>query len=120
MCRCAAKGDLYDVTTSPNELLLFSLHHANLDRSALTWQRNAARANTSMVAASWGYPATLQEYSTAAPGCLLNDVINALAPFKTLFPRKPANAAGFSHKELLWYTRPGVSPYIYDTMLLKQ
>lgn len=34
----AAIGDMFDVSTSPNEPLLFPLHHANLDRSAMMWQ----------------------------------------------------------------------------------
>lgn len=34
----AAQGDIFDVATSPNEMLLFATHHANIDRSAMIWQ----------------------------------------------------------------------------------
>ena len=115
----AANGDMYDVATSPHEMLLFSAHHANIDRSAMTWQRAAAAANANLVATSWGYPATAAQYPTAKPGCLLGDVINARGAFARLFmpQHRPANATGYTHRELLYHTRPGASPYVYDSML---
>lgn len=115
------EGDFFDVATSPNELLLFSAHHANVDRSALIWQARAAAADPAAVAASWGFPATSDEWPTAPDGCLLPDVINAAAPFTTLFDTPPANATGYTHAELLALTVPaqlpgGTSPYTYDNL----
>jgi hypothetical protein len=31
-------GDMFDVATSPNEVLLFFSHHANIDRNNMIWQ----------------------------------------------------------------------------------
>ena len=114
-----ANGDMFDVATSPHEMLLFFSHHANLDRSLMTWQAAAAAATPSLVASSRGYPATAKQYPSAKPGCLLNDVINARGAYPRLFlpQRRPANATGYTHRELLQLTRPGAGPYVYDSMI---
>ncbi|KAL4429046.1 hypothetical protein ABPG77_006085 [Micractinium sp. CCAP 211/92] len=115
--RRAAIGDMFDVSTSPNEPLLFPLHHANLDRSAMMWQAAATKLDPSMPSKYWHYPASKAQYSTANNGTLLNDILCSNAPFKTIFLSPPANPLGYTHKEVLYYTRPGASPYIYDSML---
>lgn len=114
-------GDFFDVAFSPNELLLFSSHHANLDRSAMIWQARAAAANASMVDASWRFPASPEEWPSAPAGCLLDDVLNAAAPFTSLFDTPPADAAGYTHREVLALTVPaqlpgGNAPYTYDNL----
>ncbi len=65
----------------------------------------------------WHYPASKAQYSTANNGTLLNDILCSNAPFKTIFLSPPATPLGYTHKEVLYYTRPGASPYIYDSML---
>lgn len=35
-------GDFFDLATSPNEVLLFFLHHANIDRNNMIWQVSLA------------------------------------------------------------------------------
>ncbi|KAL4430833.1 hypothetical protein ABPG75_006089 [Micractinium tetrahymenae] len=112
-----AIGDMFDVSTSPNEVLLFPIHHANLDRSAMMWQAAASKADPAMPFKYWGYPASKADWSTASSGTLLNDVLCSNAPFKSLFSSPPANPAGYTHRELLFHTRPGASPYTYDSML---
>ena len=71
-----------------------------------------------MVAKSWYYPATIDEYPTANQGCLLPDVVSANAPFKTLFSTPPKNATGYTHEEVLRLASPldSKSPYTYDTL----
>lgn len=108
---------MYDVTTSPNELLLFPLHHANVDRSALTWQHAAAAARPSLVAASWGYPTAATPTVVVNPGCRLHDVINSVAGFTRLFDTPPKNGSGYTHAEVLALTAPGKSPYLYDSQV---
>lgn len=51
-------------------------------RSAMTWQINAAELDPSIAERSWEYPATPEDWNSP-PGCLLNDVVNANAAFKT-------------------------------------
>lgn len=83
----------------------------------MIWQARAAAANASMVPASWGFPATSAEWPTAPPGTLLDDVLNAAAPFTGLFATPPANATGYTHREVLALTIPGDnSPYTYDNL----
>jgi hypothetical protein len=36
------QGDMTDVATSPNEVLMFFAHHANLDRNNMMWQVRGA------------------------------------------------------------------------------
>lgn len=103
--------------TSPNELLLFPLHHADVDRSALTWQYAAAARDPAMVAGSWGYPAADTPTVKPRPGCYRGDVINSVAPFKRLFRTPPRSDVGYTHAEVLAHTAPGRSPYLYDSML---
>lgn len=110
-------GDMFDVSTSPNEPLLFPLHHANLDRSAMMWQAAATKLDPSMPFKYWHYPASKAQYSTANSGVLLNDILCSNAPFKNIFSTPPASPKGYTHREVLFYTRPGASPYIYDSML---
>ena len=45
----AAFGDMMDVATSPNKLLLFAAHHANIDRSNMIWMARAAKADKTCV-----------------------------------------------------------------------
>lgn len=48
-------------------------------------------------------------------------MINSAAPFTSLFETPPANATGYTHRELLALTVPaqlpgGNSPYTYDNL----
>ena len=65
----------------------------------------------------WKYPTSKAEYSTANNGTLLNDILCSNAPFKTIFSAPPASPKGYTHREVLYHTRPGASPYLYDSML---
>lgn len=109
-------GDLFDVTTSPNDILFFITHHNNIDRSSTIWQHNAVKMNASVVSDYWGYPVSNETFALV-DGCFLNDVINANAPFAEIFDTPPENSTGYTHQELLKYTSPGVSPYTFDTMV---
>lgn len=107
------------MATSPNDALLFATHHANLDRSLMTWQRAAAAADPTAAAASWGYPASTADYPGAVQGTLLRDVLTSALPFQApLFGRAPRRSGGYTHEEVIKLTVPGRnSPYTYDTLL---
>ena len=100
-----AMGDFFDLATSPNDPL-FLLHHANVDRLNVRWQRAAlVAAGPAILAAgggrAWGYPASYEAWRNAttsrAPdfawlgaidGTLLDDVASSNFPFykEDLFP----------------------------------
>lgn len=48
----------------------------------------------------------------------LHDVVTSNFPFTDIFPGvKPSNPRGYTHFDVLWNTRPGISaPYTYDYM----
>jgi len=55
------------------------------------------------------------------PGTILNDVVNSGFPFKNLFTcDRPQDCDGgcdgYTHKDILYYTAPGRTPYTYDTL----
>lgn len=77
----------------------------------------ATKADPTLPYKFFGYPATTAEWSTAFAGTLRNDVVSSNAPFKNLFSMPPANPKGYTHGEVLFHTRPGASPYVYDSML---
>ncbi|WIA14551.1 hypothetical protein OEZ85_003068 [Tetradesmus obliquus] len=113
-------GDMFDVATSPNEVLVFFSHHANIDRNNMIWQANLARRNPAAASrqAMYGYPASSSEYPYDNPGCYLNDVVNANFKFTDIFGPSAVKPSGFTHYDVLWGTRPGVSsPYTYDSMV---
>jgi hypothetical protein len=103
-----------DVTTSPNEVLIFLLHHANVDRSNMIWQANALALNATMGDASvmWGYPANASVYPQSFPGCYLNDVISSYFSFDNLL----GVVGPVTHFDVLDRTRPGQAPYVYSKM----
>jgi hypothetical protein len=107
------------VATSPNDALIFAAHHANLDRSLMTWQAAAAAARPAAAAGSWGYPASRGDYPAAVRGTLLRDVLTSAYPFQApLFARAPRRRGGYTHEEVIQLTVPGVSsPYTYDTLV---
>ncbi|KAI9023181.1 hypothetical protein DFJ74DRAFT_668055 [Hyaloraphidium curvatum] len=90
-----ASGDMKDTVTSPNEPLLFFLHHANLDRSARIWARRAARGDPALARRAFGYPRSKAEYPQSFAGCYLNDVVSSNFPFSDIFDgqTKPATHA---------------------------
>jgi len=49
-------------------------------------------------------------------GTLLDDTVNAGFPFTDIFDEPPANGVGYTHREILQYTSPDVTPYTYDTL----
>lgn len=51
--RPADIGDMFDVSTSPNEPLMFPIHHANLDRSNMLWQMKALQQDRTMLSKFW-------------------------------------------------------------------
>eukprot|EP00197_Chlamydomonas_leiostraca_P016263 CAMPEP_0202863950 /NCGR_PEP_ID=MMETSP1391-20130828/4382_1 /ASSEMBLY_ACC=CAM_ASM_000867 /TAXON_ID=1034604 /ORGANISM="Chlamydomonas leiostraca, Strain SAG 11-49" /LENGTH=436 /DNA_ID=CAMNT_0049543641 /DNA_START=102 /DNA_END=1412 /DNA_ORIENTATION=+ len=112
-------GDFVDVSASPNELILFMGHHANVDRAGLMWQASVAKANRSMATrqAMWGYPRSKAEWQWGNEGCFLDDVATSATPFTDIFPGvKPSKAGGYTHADIIWNTRPGAAPYTYDDM----
>jgi hypothetical protein len=113
-------GDMQDVTTSPNDILVFPVHHTNMDRNNQHWQRKMYLSNATMATRTelFGYP---QEYSLE--GARRQDIINANAPFTDIllpWTIVPANGVAYTHEELLWHTSPGLQAcplYVYDDML---
>ena len=95
--------------------MVFLLHHANLDRNAMTWQANALRLNVTMGDASvmWGYPASSNTYPQSFPGCYLHNVITSNFPFEDIFVKQNNP---ITHFDILDKTRPGNSLYRYDTL----
>lgn len=125
-------GDFTDVFTPTNDPLFF-LHHVNLDRLCMTWQFDAARTSPGLVDKAWGYPENYDDWRKAsrnlpkelAPeytwigaqqGCGLHDIINSRFPFTQIQGIAPSSA-GLTHHDVLQATNPGVSPYIYDSLL---
>lgn len=52
------------------------------------------------------------------PGCYLNDVVNANFKFTDIFGPSAVKPSGFTHADVLWGTRPGVSSrYTYASMV---
>lgn len=109
----ALPGDFADVGTSPNEIMLFPMHHANLDRSVMDWQAKAQKANPKLATKGvmWNYPASHVEAPNVVLGCLLNDVINGNGSFTDIFAK--TKETGFTHFDVLDKTRPGTGPYSY-------
>lgn len=116
-------GDFNDITTAPNEVLLFMLHHANLDRSHMIWQKAVMKVNPSVANQDvlWYYPSDRSLFvdmdSPFVDGCYLHDTIASAMPFTDIFPGQSSeNPDGFTHADVLWHTRPGSSSYVYDNM----
>lgn len=114
------EGDFNDLATSPNEVLMFFTHHANIDRNLMIWQTQAERADRNMAdkAVMWGFPKSARDLPLVDPaypsGCYLNDVVNANFPFTDIFTtHKPT---GYTHFDVLDNTRPGKADYTYDNM----
>ena len=81
-----------------------------------------------------GDTSTFSEYNVHAPpawlpGSTLDDVVNAGFPFTRLFDcthdevdatgttiRCTGEPGGYTHREILYWTSPGRSPYVYDSM----
>jgi hypothetical protein len=59
-------GDMFDVATSPNEVLLFFSHHANIDRNNMIWQ--VRLAPHSMLKGGCGYTQSLRHGMLAVLG----------------------------------------------------
>lgn len=55
-------GDMFSGTTSPNDASVFTGHHANVDRSHMTWMMNTYD-NKDLVENFWGYPADQSDWS---------------------------------------------------------
>ncbi len=108
-------GDMTDVTTSPNEPLVFLLHHANIDRSNRIWQANALARDprNGDDSVMWGYPSNYSVYPHSFPGCYLHDVVNSNFPFTDIFAGQKGPV---THYDVLDKTRPGQAPYVYDNM----
>jgi len=111
-------GDMTDVATSPSEALMFMMHHANIDRSAMHWQRAALRRNATMSDTDvlWDFPKSLEEYPPPYgwEGCFVNDTINSAAPFMGLFNDVPGAA---THGDVIVHTGPGNDIYTYDSLV---
>lgn len=89
-CRCSAAAAAAASMSSRTSHCALRTHPPppRPHRSAMTWQANAAELYPGIAQRSWGFPATLEEYSTAPAGCLLHDVVNANAAFKTCVWRR--------------------------------
>jgi hypothetical protein len=100
--------------TSPNEFIIFPLHHANIDRSSYIWQRNAVRLNSSVAKSGvmWGYPANASSYSHAWEGTYLHDTISSNFPFTHILPYK---GSAVTHADMLALQSGRV--YTYDNLL---
>jgi len=98
-----AAGDFWDGLSSPNEPLFFS-HHANVDRSFMTWQLRVA-SNDSTALPFSGFPK-----SGYCPGHNLHDTISSSFPFfaSELFYHHPGpfTETPLTHAEVLRRTQP--------------
>jgi len=117
--------EMFDGSTSSNDVSVFTAHHANVDRSHMTWMANTWSELGGD--AFWNYPRSQSEYelvnedhmngpfaladvlqscSTGGDGAdpwkegtLLDDVVNPGFPFDDLWDEPPENGVGYTHAE---------------------
>jgi len=121
-------GDLFSGSTSPNDAGVFTGHHANVDRSHMTWMMNTYEE---LADEYWRYPDDSDDFSfdnddhlngphavADVLGCsnenfdmyspyerawkrgtLLGDVVNPGFPFTNLWDEPPSIMIGYTHEE---------------------
>lgn len=114
------QGDARDLSTSPNEAMMFFTDHANLDRAFYVWIQDARRLNPSLARPDvmYGFPTAV---NCATPGpcanppvvlptTTLDSVMGPALPFTDIF-RRPT-PTGVTHRDMLNWT----PDYVYDNM----
>lgn len=132
-------GDIMDVTTSPQDVAVFMVRvvatialntvlttatqvfHASVDLNNMLWQTNALQEDASVADQYWGFPTTGDANSDVPPGCYLDDIVSSNFPFtQDIFNGKPPkNPKGYTHREILEHSKPGVAPYTYGPIPLE-